>query len=118
MISKSPSWAKAEIALAMEARAAGRSLAEAAAAVNVRFGTGRTAAALCTILTRARRQEEGKAASMVRTAAALAVGARRRAEREARCTPRKCLGRCGQMFPSEGIHNRVCDPCKSTAVWS
>ena len=25
---------------------------------------------------------------------------------------RKCL-RCGTMFPSEGVHNRICNPCKN-----
>lgn len=29
---------------------------------------------------------------------------------------RNCLC-CGKPFDSEGIHNRVCDDCKSTSAW-
>ena len=31
-------------------------------------------------------------------------------------TVRKCLF-CEQNFQSEGIHNRLCTPCKSTGYW-
>lgn len=31
-------------------------------------------------------------------------------------TARRCL-RCQEMFPSEGIHNRVCGPCKRSDEW-
>lgn len=31
-------------------------------------------------------------------------------------TVRKCLC-CSKEFKSEGIHNRVCDPCKNTSAW-
>lgn len=30
--------------------------------------------------------------------------------------PRRCL-RCRRNFDSEGIHNRVCEPCKSSQAW-
>lgn len=30
--------------------------------------------------------------------------------------PRRCL-RCRADFNSEGIHNRICEPCKSSAAW-
>ncbi len=33
------------------------------------------------------------------------------AERAA-LTDRRCLGPCGKLFQSEGIHNRMCDNCK------
>jgi len=29
---------------------------------------------------------------------------------------RRCL-KCDRMFPSEGAHHRVCDPCKWTEDW-
>ncbi len=37
--------------------------------------------------------------------------ARKRAERDACAVWRPCLG-CGQPFPSEGIHNRLCGGCR------
>ena len=37
--------------------------------------------------------------------------ARKRAERDAYTVWRPCLG-CGQPFPSEGIHNRLCGRCR------
>ncbi len=37
--------------------------------------------------------------------------ARKRAERDACVIWRPCLG-CGQPFPSEGIHNRLCGSCR------
>ena len=37
--------------------------------------------------------------------------ARKRAERDACAVWRPGLG-CGQPFPSEGIHNRLCDSCR------
>ncbi len=37
--------------------------------------------------------------------------ARKRAERDACAVLRPCLG-CGQPFPSEGIHNRLCGSCR------
>ncbi len=30
--------------------------------------------------------------------------------------PRRCLT-CGDDFPSEGPHNRVCRRCKSSKIW-
>lgn len=30
--------------------------------------------------------------------------------------PRRCLT-CGNDFPSEGPHNRVCRKCKSSKLW-
>lgn len=35
------------------------------------------------------------------------------ADSKARRGPRKCLC-CGRQFNSEGIHNRLCDPCRRT----
>lgn len=34
------------------------------------------------------------------------------ADRLARRGPRPCLC-CGEVFDSEGIHNRLCDPCRA-----
>ena len=31
---------------------------------------------------------------------------------------RKCLGRCGLMFPSQGAHNRICPNCAKLDVYS
>lgn len=30
--------------------------------------------------------------------------------------PRRCLT-CGDDFPSEGPHNRICRKCKSSKIW-
>ena len=40
--------------------------------------------------------------------------ARKRAERDAGAVWRACLG-CGQIFPSRGVHNRLCDTCRRAA---
>jgi len=40
------------------------------------------------------------------------VKERRRAEYEANTTVRKCLD-CGGDFRSEGVHNRLCNRCRS-----
>lgn len=42
------------------------------------------------------------------------TAARTRAERDACAVWRPCLG-CGQRFPSEGIHNRLCRRCRNAA---
>lgn len=39
------------------------------------------------------------------------IAARKRAERDACAVWRPCLG-CGRLFPSEGIHNRLCGSCR------
>jgi hypothetical protein len=31
--------------------------------------------------------------------------------RQARQAPRRCLGPCGRLFPSEGPWNRICPEC-------
>ncbi len=38
------------------------------------------------------------------------TAARQRAERDACAVWRPCL-RCGEPFPSEGVHNRLCSRC-------
>ncbi len=40
--------------------------------------------------------------------------ARKRAERDACAVWRACLG-CGRLFPSEGVHNRLCATCRRSA---
>jgi predicted Zn-ribbon and HTH transcriptional regulator len=37
-----------------------------------------------------------------------------REEHKSEQKPRKCL-KCGEMFDSSGIHNRMCPPCKTWA---
>ena len=40
--------------------------------------------------------------------------ARKRAERDACAVWRACLG-CGRLFPSEGVHTRLCGTCRRSA---
>ncbi len=42
------------------------------------------------------------------------TAARKRAERDACAVWRACLG-CGRLFPSEGVHNRLCGTCRRSA---
>ncbi len=42
------------------------------------------------------------------------TAARKRAERDACAVWRACLG-CGRLFPSEGVHNRLCAACRRSA---
>ncbi len=42
------------------------------------------------------------------------IAARKRAERDAHAVWRSCLG-CGRLFPSRGVHNRLCDTCHRAA---
>ncbi len=42
------------------------------------------------------------------------TAARKRAERDACAVWRACLG-CGRLFPSEGVHNRLCATCRRSA---
>ncbi len=42
------------------------------------------------------------------------AAARKRAERDACAVWRACLG-CGRLFPSEGVHNRLCGTCHRSA---
>ncbi len=42
------------------------------------------------------------------------AAARKRAERDACAVWRACLG-CGRLFPSEGVHNRLCAACRRSA---
>ncbi len=42
------------------------------------------------------------------------TAARKRAERDAHAVLRSCLG-CGGLFPSEGVHNRLCGRCRRAA---
>ena len=48
-----------------------------------------------------------------RRAASAEAAARKRAERDASTNWRACL-RCGERFPSEGVHNRLCIRCRES----
>jgi hypothetical protein len=89
-------WTTAEDALLIEARGLGFRFGEIAILLNRDVGEGAISARL---------------AKLQDAAEAIAEEQRH----AARLKPRLCL-RCRAVFPSEGAHNRMCDPCRAGAA--
>ena len=67
------------------------------------------------------RDEIAQALGRPKNAVAIKASRLRLTSRQPLCekppvTLRKCLS-CRSSFESEGIHNRICDGCKSSAAW-